>query len=305
MTGAQILLKQNEELELKRLAAQRQLYSEEKYLIGIQFWLALGGSLGILTWKSIDPSSATQAVAVGIVISLVDCLGLQHLRGKCRKNAAKIQEQFDCSVLDLSWNQELIGDELPPDFIIETAARHPRAGYDLLKNWYLGRLGEVPFEAARIICQITNVSYDRSLRERYIRVLVCLVIAIFLMTLLLCCSQHIATDQWLASFIGPLAPIISFAALQYRDHSEVIGKVTELRSALQKTWTTCRDSEPGKSELTKLARGLQNKIFLHRSSGLPLFDWIYWRYRGKQELYGEELANQLVDEYLTAKRSQS
>ncbi len=115
MTGARILLKQNEDVELKRLAAQRQLYSEEKYLIGIQFWLAFGGSLGILTWKSIDPSSATQAAAVGILISLVDCLVLQHLRGKCRKNAAKIQEQFDCSVLDLSWNQELIGDELPPE----------------------------------------------------------------------------------------------------------------------------------------------------------------------------------------------
>lgn len=304
MTGSQILEKQNQELELKRLAAQRQLYSEEKSLIGIQFWLAFGGSLGILIWKSFDPSSATQAAAAGILISLVDCLGLQHLRGKCRKNAAKIQEQFDCSVLNLSWNQELIGDQLPPEFIIETATRHPSTGYDRLKNWYLGRLTEVPFEAARIICQITNVSYDRSLRERYIKALVCLVIAIFLTTLLICCSQHIATDQWLASFIGPLAPMISFAALQYRDHSEVIGKVTELRTALQKTWTICKDSEPGSSELTRLARSLQDKIFLHRASGVPLFDWIYWRYRGKQELYGEELANQLVDEYLQAKRVQ-
>ncbi|MDR3613061.1 MAG: S-4TM family putative pore-forming effector [Candidatus Obscuribacterales bacterium] len=303
MTGATILVKQNEDLEIKRLAAMRQLYSEEKWIIGLQFWLAVGGSFGILTWKSLAPSNSTAAAATGIVISLVDCFILQHLRGKRRKDAAKIQEQFDCDVLDLSWNRDLIGEELRPELVIEAAARHPQTGYESLKNWYLGRLQEVPFEAARIICQTTNVAYDRSLRERYIKVLVALVLAIFFTTLIVCIVQKIPTDQWLVNFIGPLSPILSFSGVQYREHTEVINKISELRTELQKTWGLCRDSEPGTTELTRLARNLQNKIFFHRSTGVPLFDKVYWRYRGKQELYGEALANQMVDEYLKAKGS--
>ena len=301
MTGSFILSKQNESLQVKSLAAQRQLYSEEKSLVGLQFWLAFCSSFAILIWRTIDPSASTSAVSVAVVITLLDCFVIQHFRGKRRKLAAKIQEKFDCDVLNLAWNHDLAGDEPQQELIIEAASKTPKEKGSLFKNWYLGRLNMVPLEVARIICQTTNVTYDQSLRKRYLKILMWLIITIFLSTILVCAVHKIPTDLWLANFIGTLIPIISFSVIQYREHSDVNLKTVELRNELQGAWRHCNDNSWTKDELDKVSRKIQNKIFSHRASGTPLLDEIYWLYRDKQELHGEELANQMVDEYLKDK----
>lgn len=296
--GNLILTGQNEADALQLLAAQRQLYSEEKQLLLVQVILALGVSLIAFAVVCLLPQYTSQANAVAFVVAIIDCFLIQYLLGGKKKSAAKIQELFDCNLLQLSWNA---GQKPAPELFIAAADRHPTGKKASLQNWYLGKLGEVPFSVARIVCQMTNVSYDTAVRKQYAIFLGFALGILLLVSLLLgiCCATPV--DKLLSGILLPFLPGISFIALQIKEHVQAISRLKSLREEADRVWNLCKEKTPEDEALTIASRQLQDKILENRSESATVFDVVYKACRTKQELYGEALANHLVEDYKRAK----
>ncbi len=296
--GSLILVRQNEADALQLLAAQRQLYSEEKQLLLVQVILALGGSLVAFGVVCLLPQYTSQANAIAFVVAVIDCFLIQYFLGGKKKSAAKIQELFDCNLLQLNWNA---GQKPAPDLFIAAADRHPAGKKASLENWYLGGLAEVPFPVARIVCQMTNVSYDTAVRKQYAIFLGFALGILLLASLLLgiCCAMPV--DKLLSSILLPFLPGISFIALQIKEHVQAIARLKSLREETDRAWSLCKEKPPEDEALRTASRQLQDKILENRSESATVFDVVYKTCRTKQELYGEALANHLIDEYKKVK----
>lgn len=296
--GSLILARQNGADALQLLSAQRQLYSEEKQLLFVQVVLALGGSLVTFGIVSLLPQYTSQANAVAFLMAVIDCSLIQYFLGGKKKSAAKIQELFDCNVLQLNWTA---GQKPTPEVFIAAADRHPTAKKASLENWYLGRLAEVPFPVARIVCQMTSVSYDTAVRKQYAIFLSFALGILVLVSLLLgiCCAMPI--DKLLSSILLPFLPGISFIALQMKEHVQAISRLKSLREETDRVWSLCKEKQPEDEALTTESRQLQDKILENRSESATVFDVVYKVCRTKQELYGETLANHLIEDYKKTK----
>ena len=301
MTNSLISIEQNEPAEQRRLAAQRQLYLDEKFLTAVQFLIALAGSIGTLLILASIPKAVIQAMALSTVATLLEVFFVQPLRGKKRLDAAKIQELFDCSVLKLDWNLSLVGQEPLPEVVLEAGDRYKEPKEDSLKNWYLGRLSEVPHSIARVICQITNIRYDSSLRKKLCTMLYFGLFVLFVASTLTACLKSLPTDQLFANVLSPLLPLIVFTVMQANEQRKAIEKLDSLRQEVAKSWDLCKKLDADDATLTNESRSLQDKLFLHRSESPTLFEFLYWNFRDKEESNRETLANHHVDEYLAEK----
>jgi hypothetical protein len=295
-SGANILSRQNESENIELLAAMRQLYSEEKKLLLVQCWTAIGSSVIAFAAVTFFPKYVVLANSFAVACCFFDCLFLQHAMGSKKRQAAQIQELFDSTVLQMAQDD----DELPkPEVIIAAADRHPLSGRETLQSWYLGKLDEVPFSVARIVCQMTNVTYDNAVRKRYVSFLWCALGVMIFAPILYSVLFSISMDKILSDIYLPVSPSIAFSGLQLKEHRLAINRLEGLREQVQHTWASCKREKD--DALDVLARKLQNKIFSHRAESATLFDKVYWACRPKQELYGGALANKLVSEYHESK----
>src|SRR2546429_7322325 len=153
---------QNQEAQLERLRAQRYLYSCSKIVLGAQAILsgpvALAWSLAVL----LSPQLKGIAALWVLVVFLCDFTWLTRLQEAWRERAAKIQELFDCDVLELPWNSVKAGIPPTPEEIHGNADKYIRAddGSTPVENWYPPAVGALPLGVARIVCQRANCWWD-------------------------------------------------------------------------------------------------------------------------------------------------
>lgn len=297
-SGAVILAVQNEPDALQLLAAQRQLYSEEKLLLFVQVLVAVLVSIAVFWFITVDAKYTSQANSVALFVAVLDCFGIQFLLGGKRKSAARIQELFDCKVLGLDWK---IGDKPLPELFIAAADRHPKKAKEKVKDWYLGRLSEVPFPVARIVCQMTNVTYDSAVRKQFVAFLIIALVALIVISTGIAIYAAMPVNKLFSDVFFPLLPAISFAGLQIKEHLQAIARLNKLREKINELWDSCKQKAGDDSALLAGSRDLQDKIFENRSESASVFDLVYTVCKKKQELYGEALANHLIDEYKKAK----
>ena len=114
--GANIVQKENSPINLHRLAALCQLYSDAKSLFAVQFFLNVIGTVLLLLigfavnyfWK-IEFNGIR--VLYGLIILVVDQLIINVFINQLRQKAALIQELFDCDVLTIDWNKVSVGEK--------------------------------------------------------------------------------------------------------------------------------------------------------------------------------------------------
>jgi pimeloyl-ACP methyl ester carboxylesterase len=75
-------------------------------------------------------------------------------------------------VLDISWNEFVVGARFDAEEVFENAREILRAGdEERLRDCYPTVVADAPIEVARLICQRENLVYDSELRIAYGRVL--------------------------------------------------------------------------------------------------------------------------------------
>ena len=294
---------QLEPTQLKRLAAQRQLYSDAKLIQVFQIiFVVLPPILtGLVAFDLIE---AVWAALSGIIFTCL-LLFLESWKRSLKEKAAKIQELFDCKVLDLEWRNLLVGSELEIEIIEEYASKYKRKinRYNELENWYPIDVGKLPLHLGRIICQRANCWWDSRLRRRYATWVVCSVL--FILTAIVFCLGIIGGltfEEFVLAVVNPLMPAIVLGRKQYKEHTESAMRLDKLKKYAEELWSKALNGWTPEV-LAYNSRYLQDEIYNHRRTSPLIFNWLYNLLKNKDEELMNKTAEILVNEALASLRN--
>jgi hypothetical protein len=279
-----ITAEQNAERQLQRLAGQRQLYASAKAIFGWQMFLS--GPVAVASAFAVLAFPALKGVAAGwgILVALTDICWLTPWQKRLRNEAARIQEAFDCDVLELPWNDLKAGNRPDPEFVKEHSDKYQRWKQKMppLSNWYAPVVDELPLHIGRIACQRSNCRWDSQQRRRYAAWIMGVVIAVFVVVLAVAFGNRLTIEDFVLKVVAPLAPALVLGIRQFYEQIEAASRLDKLKEHSERLW---KDALAGKSktEITNRSRNLQDEILENRRKSPLVFDVIYKRLRPSYE----------------------
>lgn len=279
-----ILTRQNEARQLDRLAAQRALYSCAKdwFVLNV---IVFGAVPVVLTALGIwDEVYRPISPVVGLIMVFVDALLLTpHIR-RLKECAARIQEAFDCYVLELPWSSIKAGKQEAPEVEKEWSDRYrPNAHkHSALPDWYTPGIHGLPIPLARIVCQRENIRWDGQLRRYLCRWLLGAIIVVTIAFLVVGWVKGMLVIDLLKYVVAPLAPALVVGIRHWKEQIDSADRLDKLRDHLDAMWNEAL-SGASPDAMSAQSRSLQDEIFDHRKRSVPIFDWLFERFRDKYE----------------------
>ena len=289
--------KQNSEWNLKRLAAQRQLYSEAKTLMGIQFILSgvFIVALAILS-NIIDEKYLAFTAFAAIVVSIIDELLLSKRIDNVKEDAARIQEEFDCDVLEIPQNKIKIGNHSMMETIQEKSKKYSlkNINYSALINWYPG-IDEEDNRFYRLVCQATNCWWNQNLRKWYSFILSISLSSIFAILLLIAIIKGITVSIFFNSVLAPILPAFILVYKTKNHNSKAIENLNQMKGKLDEIILRAENSDSyPNQQLINDSRCLQDMIFDNRASSPLIPDKLYFGKRDKYEEIAKDTNRELI-----------
>jgi hypothetical protein len=285
-----------ENIEL--LAAQKNIYSRAKNIIGVQMLLSVPVALCAAITTIVKPELNGYIALWGILIVVFELFVFTPWVKKLQDNAARIQELFDTKVLGLNWNEISVGKRPEPELIHEEANKYGIVEVEItgLRNWYPLAIDGIPEIFGIIICQRSNVWWDARMRRKYTLAIRVILVSIAFGVIGYGLYEKKEMFEFLAFIVAPLAATYVFGYRQMTEHGEAADRLDMLKSFSEKIWS---DALAGKDVVTLMleSRALQDQIFEHRKKNPPIFDFLFrWFRDGNEELMNKG-AKTLVDEY--------
>lgn len=293
----QIPIIQNTNKQLERLAAQRELYSSAK----IYYLLESIGSILIplsLTAVSIFLTNISLYAALyGICFYLVDSLILEPLITEKKTNAAKIQELFDCDVLEIEKPIFRSVSDITVEEILSSYDVHINkiAQDEHLKDWYPKEIAELPVSIARLICQRMNYIWDSRLRKFYSSLLKTVAVIIALLLIIGITFGRLPGEQ-LPLILAGILPLFRFCLKLYQDNKSSSENLAKLNTYFNGLWSRILKSEVPDEELNEAARLIQYEIYNNRIKNHLIPDAFYNYFRNKDESLMNRSAENLMAE---------
>jgi SMODS-associating 4TM effector domain len=260
-----ITTEQNKERQLQRLGAQRQLYATAKNILGWQ--IILGCPIAVISAILVvaNPSLKGFAAGWGILVTLADIFWMTPWQKHLRDSAARIQEAFDCDVLELPWNELKSGKRPDPELIKEQSDKYTKweSRMPPITNWYAPVVGDLPIHVGRIACQRSNCWWDAKQRRRYAVSIITIVVLIFIVVFGLSLGTGLTMEDFVIKVAALLAPALVLGIRQYREQTEAAARLDRLKDHSDSLW---KDVLSGKSKtaLTTRSRNLQDEILENR-----------------------------------------
>ena len=296
--------KQNSERALKHIAAWSHLYGHAKVVAGWQFVLsvpcALAMSLVALRW----PEAKVVTTPLSLLFGWIDVLGLERIQSERKKVAAKMQEEFDCELFGLPWNE--IRCTTPPETeLLNEAAEKFRRKNTTAKHrdWYPPEVGRLPLPLARLICQRAAVWWDMSQRRKYAGWLVLIVAVLVVGVVAVSFTADQRDRDMVLSVYLPIAPAVVWAVRECIRQRDAVSALEKLKGQIERIFADAISGKRSFGELDQLSRNIQDMNFDGRSRNPLFFDFIYNHLRPDHELRMNEKAKEMADEAL-AKREQ-
>lgn len=285
--------RQNSSRALRLLKAQRQLYSEAKLWWRWDFILTVVITSAISILRVVLPS-IDLSVATGAWAALVTVLSICWISPTFRKKqgeAASIQEEFDCEVLQIP--SSALSKKVPADKIVDLAAKYDRLRKPEgdLRNWYPNALGKLPAEIVAAACQRINSRWDDRLRSRYTGFLIALLVAFSMIVIGIGVFLDKAIPAILLSTLLPLLPGFVFLIKQLRENNATIQRLADLAGHSQKRLDSLMAGETPPCS----SRDVQNEILQHRKTVALIPDWFFQRFREKEEQSMKAYAEHLIE----------
>ena len=294
---------QLEPTQLKRLAAQRQLYSDAKVIQAVQIVLNVLGPPILAVLVAFFSLRPVYAACCGIIVVLLNIFYFTLRQQSLKKKAANIQELFDCDVLGLPWRELTAGSPLEIETVEKYFSKYKRKykrkadddskqekWYSKLENWYPKDVGKLPLHLGRVICQRSNCWWDAELRRRYASWVLVVLSVLTVLTLCLGLIGDFTVEKLILALVIPLVPAFVLGIQQYRDHKKAAERLDKLKAHAEDLWKKALiDTKP--DAITDASRDLQNEIYNHRRTCPLIFDWLY-KYLRKEH---EELMNKATD----------
>jgi SMODS-associating 4TM effector domain len=289
--------RQNSPEAIKQLRAQRYLHDRAKRVVGLQVVLTtffpIAGTILEMFW----PQMKGGVAFYGISISILDIAVLDSWQKRLRKVAVKIQEVFDCSVLDLPWDDVGVGTR-PEEEDVHAASSAYRNGQEdaTLANWYPAAAGEIPLSLGRIICQRSNLRWDAHLRRRYRTWLAGILLTAGLVISYLGLRNNFSLEQLTLTVLAPIAPMILWGIREFQGNGDAADVSDRLREKSRELWAAAIDGKLSDEVLRARARLLQSEIYARRVNAPLIFNWVYRLLRTAGEEQMNVAANELVRE---------
>lgn len=293
----QIPIKQNEELQLQRLSAQRELYTSAKktfYLqVGLNVVVPILLSFCSMFFEPVRPWAALS----GVCLVLINLLILERIIKLKREKAAKIQELFDCDVLELPLSPLKSVSEITVEEILEQYHAHSKvqSNVEKIRDWYSVHIGRLPIHMARLICQRTNCTWDKKLRTSFLTIIISIgCLAVIGLGVFGLKNKLTMPDFILIATV--LMPFFQFCIRQFWDNRDTINRLKELIKYADSIWKEALNGKES-SAISEASRRLQDEIFTHRSRNPLIPDFIYWEKRDEDEKLLNKTAESLIAEY--------
>jgi hypothetical protein len=287
---------QNEPRQLQLLAAQRQLYSAAKGIFGMQLVLGGAGALGWSLAVVAVPELRGSAAIWGALVSFSDVLWLTPWQKRLRERAARIQEAFDCDVLQLPWNDIKVGKRPDPELVKEQSDKDQQShsGLPPLTNWYPPVVSELPLEVGRVICQRANCWWDSQQRRRYATWVVATVVVMMLLMIGLGFIGGLTVEKLILAILLPLSPALLLGVRQFSEQTEAADRLDRLKDHAESLWSELCDGG-ARTKLTIKCRALQDEIFENRKRSPLVFDWIFGKLRNNYDAQMNHGAQELAE----------
>lgn len=263
--------RQNSQWSLDRLVAQRLLYRKVK---SVENWrlalLVLVAAL--LLWGLVAEGGPFIQVATTVVVFLwfLDQVVLVRRTGQMKEEAAAIQEDFDCFVLDIPW-PEHGGVERPTEDRVRELARKGRATPTVgerVTDWYGGDDIPVDALAARLHCQRFNCWWDGRLRREWICLMGSAVLLLGGVSIAVSALYGVSALQVVLAVAAALR-LVAWLLMEYRDQEIARKRMEKLHRYL---------SRPDAEAVPMTAcdvRLVQAAILEHRRTCPTVPDWFY------------------------------
>jgi hypothetical protein len=291
---------QNTQRKLDLLAAQRQLYSDAKNL---QMISVVIGVPVVIAWSILVatlPQLAVYAGLWGIIATFLELLVFSRLQKATQEKAAKIQQIFDCEVLQFNWASLNCGIRVEPEIIVDASNRFQRKhrNYSALENWYPISVGQLPIHQARIICQRSNIWWDAKLRRRYSKWIIIILITLSIIVFLIGLVGGLTIEKFLLAVLAPLTPAFVLGLRQYTEHNEAAARLDKLRENAEILLQKAISKKLTQQDLEIESYSLQTQIYDNRRRSPLILDWLYSRLRREHEEQMNKGAESLIQELM-------
>ncbi len=270
------LSEQNSETSLLLLAAQDRLYGIAKTNIWL-LYLASSIPFFAIFLKPFFPGLENFLMVSG-VLGLAIVLAMEKWTKKRIEQAARIQEEFDLRVFELSTNESLTGGKVSREIITEAAGTYRLAPERL--PWYSAVIEKVTEPSVQILlCQRENAVWDWRARNYVARrlsyFLYFLVVLVFVIGILFKNSAGVPVNvwEWLLFVIVPASALL-FKTYQLQQSFQEVGKGRQDLDGeiTQEIESFIHTHVPIHAERL---RWFQNKIYQSRLENCIVPDWLH------------------------------
>lgn len=273
--------KQNEDGALRRLLAQRRLYSRAKKIAALQFLAAVLGPAVLVLLDLYEPAAKNWVALTGLILVVVNEGIFDRIKESFQERAARHQESFDTDVLSLPWSNLTAGEPLEREELFDPALSELNTKD--LRDWYSPAVGEIPLPIARITCQRTSSFWDSEQRRTYQGSLYGLVTLLIIAAIVFAVWRQLSLVDFVVAIAAPVLPFVMWALGEARAHSQAADRLDRLRSYVTVAWSRILEGTVSSEELGVESRRLQDALYDHRRLSPMVFDFLYWLLRPKLE----------------------
>lgn len=275
--GQEILYKQNLDVNIDRLLAQRRLYSNAKIMqyILIAITVIIPVLIAFVTNFSnlrIDDTSWIYTIYAIAVIFGEKILEIFIDRNK--KTAASIQEKFDTNIFDMPENELLNSVFIDHDIVRKYSKKDKLNANKIsrITNWYSTRIDCLQTNIAILFCQRMNICYDQNIKKKYNKLLISLSVLTFITLLIISLTNDFSLKKFIIEVILPSIPILNFTYKEINQNIESVDNLQKLREIIENKLSSLSRNDV--IEIEEL-RNIQDRIFNNRILSPLIPDFIY------------------------------
>jgi len=275
--GKEIFNKQNLEINIDKLLAQRRLYANAKkvnYLL-ILLTVLIPIIISLSTnFLKIEVNEKQWIYVLFTVVAIVLEKIFEIYIDRSKKTAASIQEDFDTNIYSLKTNELLNTTYVDADIIRKYSKKDKTNSKKVEKvtNWYSKEVKGVRTNLAILFCQRMNICYDQNIKKKYTQLLISLSILTFIILLGLSLFNDFSLMKFMIEVILPSIPIFNFTYKEYNTGLESIDNLQKLREIIE---DNLKDISIIDSIETEELRRIQDRIYQNRILSPLIPDFIY------------------------------
>lgn len=275
--GQDILSKQNLDINIDRLLAQRRLYSNAKVmqyiLIAITVIIPISIAF-IANFSNLKIDDKSWIYAICTIIVIFGEKVLEIFIGRNKKKAASIQEKFDTSIFGIPENELLDSVFVDLDVIRKYSKKDKQSINKVARvsNWYSSKIDRLQTNIAILFCQRMNISYDQNIKNKYNKLLIFIAILTFTTLLIIALINDLSLKKFIVEVILPSMPIFCFTYNETNKIIESVDNLQKLREIIETKLDLLSINET--VEINEL-RNIQDRIFNNRILSPLIPDFIY------------------------------